>query len=318
MNRKSQEGIKNNQEDLKLTPQSDSAELEEALYNIQQEIKNSKEDPANEKELLSIKAKEEELIKIISRRAKDMMKEEKYSDFEANMQHGIMGEFDNIAASIADGPEKDDQVRVAVSNFIALLKPRIELFIKDSGLLDQDIMKEILSMMDECVTSNREEFVEKLSLALKPIAEARNNNPRAAEIAQRKSFLRSSIGKEQFIPIEDTDDILSYGLGYNLVHLHLAPMRTLSTSEQLNFVKRTVPEAFHKLAEVLKTNEDIKEVIASSYVVAAMPDLFRKYGFDIVAMDEDSRNRRWGDERRPVLKATIGREEFLRLYGQNE
>lgn len=103
---------------------------------------------------------------------------------------------------------------------------------------------------------------------------------------------------------------------YGHVHLHLGPMRTLSTAEQLNFAKNTLREAFKKLAKTVELNEQATVITATSYVVAAMPDLFRRYGFEITALPSENRNKYWGGEKRPVLKASINREEFLSKYGE--
>ena len=311
-----------------LTAESESRDLELALVDIQKRIKElertqelmaavaEKTDDRLAEELVDSQSREDELIKIISRRAKNMMKEDQYVDFAANMQRGITAEFDKILEIIGNTTDNGEQIETAVAYLIASLKPRVEIFIKESGLLDETGLAKVLEDMDNCVTANRDDFINGLIEALRPIVVAREENPKAAELAQRKAFLRSSVGGESFKVIEDTDEILSYGgLESGYVHLHLAPMRTLSRGEQLAFVKKTLPEAFHKLAKIIEVNDQVTVVVAISYVVAAIPDVFSRLGFEISALEPDDRNRHWGGEKRPVLRASISRDNFLKLYG---
>lgn len=302
------------EESQELGINSQSRELESALYCVQQKINELASDSDSTNELNELQERKVAMLKLISRKAKEMMKEDQYTDFAANMERGIAGEFDKIYSQIPAGENKGVLMQQAVSQLINFLKLRVGTYIDEVGVLDQDQKEEVLSAMDNYATSEREEFIKRLNLALQPIVKAQKENPKAAEMAQRKSFLRSRVDKTPFIPIEDTDGILAYGISWNTIHLHLAPMRTLSPAEKLDFVKNTLPNAFKKLAAIVKLDDKIKSVSATSYVVAAMPDLFQRYGFNIEALDEESRNNSWGAENRPVLKAKITRDGFLELY----
>jgi len=298
-----------------LTVDSSARELEENLYNIQEKIRQTKD--VDQEDLADMEIERDKLIKTIARKAKSMMKESEYKDFSMGMQESIAVEFDKVAETIGDVHNSDELLKESVADLINYLKLRVGVFMSDSGIFDEEKIQVVLSEMDGCITSDREEFIGSMMRVLAPIVEAQENNKKAMELAQRKSFLRSSVDKKQFIPIEDTDDILSYGVGGrngDSIHIHLAPMRTLSTAEQLAFAKKTVPEAFKKLVEVIKADESIKNVTATSYVVAAMPELFKRYGFEIEAMSSDSRDYSWGGEKRPVLRAVMNREKFIKLY----
>lgn len=307
-------------ENQELTTQSDSRDLENALREVQHKINGLKEveDGDSNQELVDLKDREAELIKIISRRAKDMMKEEPYAAFAKQIEMKISQEFDQVTESIPKDQQNEESIRQALIGLMGYLKPRVETFVKESKLSDEVNLEAVFEKMDASIDSDKSQFMAKMNEALQSIVIAHDKNPQVAqtmERAQRKEFARSSIDGVKFEVIPDTDDIISIGVGLNDIHLHLAPMRTLSDVEKYKFAKKIMPNALRHIAlEKVKNNENIKEISGTSYIVAAMPELFRQYGFTISTMEPEYQVQYWGDEKRPILKASISREDFLRKY----
>lgn len=311
-------------------------ELESSLYEVQEKLKQILETAAkstNMEGVAELEAKQKKLIKLISLKASRMAKEEHHADLLASMQFAIAKEFDQIIDKIGDDPEKEAKIKAAVETWINYLKQRVVAFsddikpekigigIETDGAtdkfddfepFDQRTLEQILADLSNSGTTDRNEFITKLGSALKPMAEYQIKHPQAAERANRKSFLRSSINKEPFTAIKGTDSILSYGIGGrngDSVHLHLAPMKTLE--DKNGFMLHEVPAAFDKLIEVIMDDDKIKAVTATSYVVASMPSLFKKYGFELEALSPEARGYSWGNEDRPILRAFMSKEKFL-------
>ena len=307
----------NNSSGESFNAEEDALTLERELYNLQENIKKAKVDYADgSKELADLMSQENKLLKVIAVKAREMIKN------EDAMINKIAKEFDKVTDVAPQGEKREEFIIQGITKTVDYIKKRVYEYATQSKILGEKELLDVLAKMDGCVTANREEFVNKVSNVLQPIVEARDKNPesrKSAEIAERNSFLNGSIvdgtRTENFIPIEGTDNILSYGIGRDSIHLHLGPIRTLTPGEKMRFVKETVPNAFKKIAQILELdkNKEIKFVSATSFIVAAKPELFQKYGFSVKAMDIDSRNKHWEKETKPILTAVISRDEFQRI-----
>jgi hypothetical protein len=105
------------------------------------------------------------------------------------------------------------------------------------------------------------------------------------------------------------NEIMYYGGRDDYIHIHLANARDLKNLRAL------VLDGLQKLAEVIKNNEKVKTIEATSWIVAKNPGLMEKMGFEVEGeIDEEFRRRHFSDDKRKISKATIGREEFLKRY----
>lgn len=74
-------------------------------------------------------------------------------------------------------------------------------------------------------------------------------------------------------------------------------------------------DGLRELARQVKEDERIKEIKATSWIVAANPGLLEKAGFTIGgAIDEKIKMEHFNDEDRPVFWAHMSRENLLEKY----
>jgi len=91
--------------------------------------------------------------------------------------------------------------------------------------------------------------------------------------------------------------------------IHIAPKGDLNLGE----VIKSIRTGFKKLAKQVKEDERIKEVQATSWIVASNPGLLERFGFTVEGIiDEKMKAEHFSDEKRPVAYAHISREELLK------
>lgn len=279
-------------------------EMEDSLRDIQDELEQAGLSSEKRQEL---QVQEQEILTNIERRAKEKIREkEKIEQLDFEAMKTKLAKFFSKKTSLV---EQLSDFKKNIANFLVMAGERIS----------DDEKQKILEGIDACQEINeREPLIERLMIVIDPLIEFRLNNSREFELGQREAFANGAISGEKFIAIEGTDGIICYGQHNNRIHLHLAPMRTLTISEKLKFMKEGLPAAMRKLAEVIKNNPQIEIITATSYIVAANPDLFRKrIGFTkIGAMDKHDRLQHFGQDEAPVLRAAMTREEFLDRYGE--
>ncbi len=322
--------IKSNNIEIEPTEAMTVKELETGLYDTQEELKIAKVTSGAEdsRYLSQLVERQNLLIDLISIKAVEIKKDESNPDVYVGVLDGITKDYNQIISEVGDVEGKDIKIKEKVGTYIDSLKDRARLFIEDikpenseeeGEPFDQAIFEKMLLMMDGCIGVDQEKFISKLGEALRPMAEFQVNNPKLAERARRKLFLRSSSDKEQFYPIRGTDSILSYGIGGrngDSLHLHLAPMRTVE--DKHNFMYVVMMKAFEDVAEVVKANNQVKVITATSYLVAARPTYYKKFGFELEALSTTERGHSWGAEERPVLRAFMDREKFIKLFEKKD
>lgn len=112
------------------------------------------------------------------------------------------------------------------------------------------------------------------------------------------------------------EGMLVYGVDNETVHLHIHPAKTLTEKEKredLNIGLRTLAK---KLQED-PTLKDVTQITGTSWIVAAAPNMMRGLGFTIDPnpLDPEFLQKHFPDEKRPVRRASMPREEFLKKYG---
>lgn len=133
-------------------------------------------------------------------------------------------------------------------------------------------------------------------------------------LEEASQYFRSITQEQQnFIPL-DKDGVLSYSKFNDKVDLHITKGLT----------RRALREAISALAQIVQNDEGIKTIVMTSWVVAAHPDLMKKYGFTVnETMDEKEIKEMQTEQadlpaemrRKPIAEAHITRDKFLERYG---
>jgi len=141
--------------------------------------------------------------------------------------------------------------------------------------------------------------------ALKPVTALKMNDPENFEKIVTAGIPTE---KDEFVPL---NEILSYGRGKDYVHIHLLPPGKVGLAA---LVKGSL-DGLRELARIVREDETIKEITATSWIVAEHPKLLERMGFIMQGeIDEEMRDRHFRGDKRRISKATISREEFLRRY----
>lgn len=215
---------------------------------------------------------------------------------------------DKMRAFLAEIYTGQQEPQARLSAILERLGPFLT-YKEDSGL-DQSVIEEIKQNITQYTQlSDQEEFINSSMICLEPLFRWQENDPTSFEARLRESF----VIKEGFIPL---NEMLSYGYGKDYVHIHLAPSETLGVKEKFALLE----DGFKKLAEILKSNPELKEVRATSWIVAANPELMeKKLGFNLkgeISPEEKNKYFRPEAEKNiPVHKAIIGRDDFINKYG---
>jgi len=213
---------------------------------------------------------------------------------EIQMVKKITGE---IFDSYKEGPER-------IKDILFKIKPFLEF-----NLIDGNKIREAL---EKCSTiEDKDKFIEKVLSSLEPILDLKNNNPQAFEKIQREALVERGGGR-----VKKINEILLYSEApEGIIHIHLAPAKELAKEQGIGGVKKLVIEGLEKLAEIVEKNEGIKEIRATSWIVAKIPQLIEKLGFTVMGeIDEEIRKKYFANDERKISTAIITREEFLKKY----
>lgn len=191
-----------------------------------------------------------------------------------------------------------------------VLLEKISLVLDDlakNGFLEEEKIERIKKELKECSSAeNKEEFIERALSATWPVADLGKSNPQLFEKIRRSAFVREG----GFIPV---NEILSYGVYEGIMHIHLAPAEQMGTSEKLFNLK----DGLKGLAEVVKKDESVKIITATSWIVTEHPKLLERFGFIVEGeIDEETKKKYFSDETRVVSRAYMTREDFLRKYSE--
>lgn len=82
-----------------------------------------------------------------------------------------------------------------------------------------------------------------------------------------------------------------------------------------SFRKRPTKEGLQKLAEIVKENESLQVIAATSWIVARKTERLEELGFtDMGPITDEEREQHFKGDTRPINKAVISREDFLKKY----
>ena len=175
------------------------------------------------------------------------------------------------------------------------------LIVADDNRLDQNMIDEIKNGLKKISTINdKQDFIEQGLKVLSPLITWYNEDKKTFEAKLRENV----VAARGFIPL---NEMLTYGRDENYVHILVSPSETMNTSEKLFLVK----DGFRKLADILKKDDSIKEIVAQSWIVAANPGLLKNFGFDIIEEVEKNDENKHLPDRRPIATAIASKESFL-------
>lgn len=227
---------------------------------------------------------------------KRMTDKERQAEWEENNHKKLVSAFSRIFKENSTQQEKIYKFDEGIGKILSML---------NENEISQDIVDEIKdSVKTVCCLDDEEEFIEQGIKALKPIIDWQRENRGLFEKKEREFFIQDN----NFVPL---NEMLSYGQDKNSLHIHVAPSLTLATGEKFALLK----DGFRSLQEVLRSDESIKEITATSWIVATESGggILEKFGFTIVGKNlKDVISSKTQDhENRPVGTAHVSREDFL-------
>lgn len=194
------------------------------------------------------------------------------------------------------------------------LDDRIDHFVFKMDLMQENGLvfdkEEIIRELKECSNiKDKEVFVSRLLKVLEPIIAVMVTNPDIFEKVQREVVLSNP----RYVKLSEA---LHFGLDGEEAQLHLAPATELIKDAGIGNFKNEVVSGLRNLAEFVKSHDSIKEITATSWIVAKNPALLERLGFTIVGeIPKEKKESMYPDEKRPIESAVMSREDFLARYG---
>lgn len=185
----------------------------------------------------------------------------------------------------------------------AIIK-RIEPFFQhiDKKILPEEKADEIKNALLACENiSDKQQFLDEIMEALKPALEIREAHSDKFEEAQARAMNESG-------GFTEINRLLSYGKHKHIIHIHAPAGETVGNKISL------YRDGMKKLAEIVNNDPEIKEITATSYLVASHPGLFTRAGFKVEDVSDEFRQEHFAGEEREIKIAKIDREEFLRRF----
>ncbi len=181
---------------------------------------------------------------------------------------------------------------------------RLKIFLDEGNLniLNEDAIKKIKNDLADCsLINNQEEFINKGIESLSSLVNWSQADPRAFEAKLRENVVAVNGYKS-------LNEMLTYGEEDDHIHLHVNPSETLRLSEKLYLIK----DGLRKLKEILRSKENIKEVIAVSWIVANNPGIMEKLGFTVEGpITPEDKERHLNNDNRDIYFAHISRDDIL-------
>jgi hypothetical protein len=196
------------------------------------------------------------------------------------------------------GKDNKERIEEIVNGLKALHEVATDVFKKED-------LEEIIGGLNEISDKDldKEEFISNVRNRLEPFIILYSKNFSEVEEGQRKIFNK----EKNFIPL---NDVISYGISRNKIHLHHPPARSIPKEERM----KQYIEAFLSLEKVVEENEDVEEITAISYLLTKsfFSEMLKEYGFNIERPSQDVIERHFKGEEREILYASISREDFLK------
>lgn len=202
-------------------------------------------------------------------------------------------QFANIFDKLNDPNERMTEILERVEPFFQYI---------DKTVFSEEKADEVRASLSACKDiSDKEQFLDKVMEVLEPFLKIREIYPDKFEEAQARAMNQSG-------GFTEINRLLSYGKSGPVVHIH-APAG-MSVGNKITLYR----EGLRKLAEVVNNDPEIKEINATSFLVADHQSLFRRAGFNIEDVSDEFRREHFNGEEREIKMAKIDREEFLKRF----
>ena len=202
------------------------------------------------------------------------------------------------------------EVVEGLSSEAAARQGALERLGKLKSIFDQkqkgEALREQMAAIHAATYVTPEEAINDIANRISDLVNATFESRRAFDRAVRiASFLDNG-----FTPLNEA---LAYGTFGHVAHIHLAHIGSLKFTEQ----RALVMEGMRNFAEVLKQHPELDTVTAMSWMVAKQPNLFKLLGFEHKGrIDEETRQRYFKDEKRPVDLATASSTAIIEKFGK--
>jgi predicted transcriptional regulator len=175
-----------------------------------------------------------------------------------------------------------------------------------AGLVNLDPELIIEEIKNGLKLENPEEFVDLVFKVLKKVIDQRIEHPEIFERTRRERIIERS-GNIRLSELMYYNIDLENGTAI----IHVAPKGDL----KLGAIIKAFRDGLKELARQVKEDERIKEIQATSWIVASNPGLLEKAGFTVEGtIDEKMKTEHFSDENRPVSWAYMSREKLLEKY----
>lgn len=201
--------------------------------------------------------------------------------------------------------DKREEFNSKINGFIL----QLETFEKEGLVFNKE---EIINGLKESLKiQDKEKFVAYLLKILEPLMILKFTQPRIIEKVERDVEANGNDAR--------LSDVLSATFENERADIHFAPASELIKDSGIGNLRKEIKNGLIKLAEIIKTNDKIKEVWATSWLVIESPLFLEKLGFTIIGtipeMENDGAHFDNQGQRRPIASAFMKREDFLERYG---
>jgi hypothetical protein len=172
----------------------------------------------------------------------------------------------------------------------------------------QGELRQFLDGLKTIPYSDDEDFIRFATKALYAFA----NEHFAAE--EFEDIVRSTFAERGgFTPL---NEVLSYAVSGNNIHIHLASAKTESIGAKLGFIRSGLKELARRItAESALQNVEV--ISADSWIVAAHPAMLKGLGFTVDGpITDEEREAYFGGEEGDISKSHMNKNDFLKKYGQ--
>jgi predicted ATP-binding protein involved in virulence len=172
---------------------------------------------------------------------------------------------------------------------------------------DTEDAENVIGKIEESYNQeNPEAFVNTSFAAIKKLIDQKINHPEVFERARRETIMQHH-GNIRL------SELMYYNvdLENGTAKIHIAPKGDL----KLGAIIKSFRDGLKELARQVKEDERIKEIQATSWIVASNPGLLEKAGFTVEGtIDEKMKTEHFQDEKGPVSRARMSRETLLEKY----
>ena len=187
---------------------------------------------------------------------------------------------------------------------------RLDPFFKhfDKNILPDEKIEAMKQALLACANlTDAKQFIEEVMSILKPVLDIRESHADKFEEMQAQAMNESG-------GFTEINRLLSYGKSGPIIHIHAPPGKTMGNSVGNKIV--LYREGMRKLAEIVNNDPEVKQVTATSHLVASHPTLFTRAGFTVADIPDEDREKHFTGESREIKMATIDRDEFLKRFLQ--